>query len=339
MDLINDSVPGAWKSYERVGTRVFPKYFEDLKEAQREAILDKLPNLFTGKAFGYEPTPQSSFSGSFKTLPRRSPPPPYDEKIPVEKAAITAQFPNWDRGKVCGFSYPDTGVETRGSSTPIPGDAAPRARRQNQLLISKDDGSFKYQASLKRSLATTSFNMPENRPPLTRSDPIINQDTSFSDVLVMTDNMNKHYDEPFATPCSVASRRDTENMKHHAHRLARFDESRDIYNNVCSRLENMVTGRINEIARSSTQSASPIPTKDDSQNKEALTPKNVVVRCARALQSMLRGRVEERIVYGEPKNIVNHEMEWVDWLVEAAECGVLHLKVPGCKCRPEWVED
>ena len=58
--------------------------------------------------------------------------------------------------------------------------------------------------------------------------------------------------------------------------------------------------------------------------------------CAERLERWLVGSREERVATGEWKGVVEHEIEWVGWMVEAGRRGVLHVRRRGCRCRPEW---
>jgi hypothetical protein len=58
--------------------------------------------------------------------------------------------------------------------------------------------------------------------------------------------------------------------------------------------------------------------------------------CVRRLRDWLVRSREERIETGEWKGVVEHEIEWAEWLVEAAGRGVLHVRRKGCRCRPDW---
>ncbi|KAF2181737.1 hypothetical protein K469DRAFT_752617 [Zopfia rhizophila CBS 207.26] len=46
-----------------------------------------------------------------------------------------------------------------------------------------------------------------------------------------------------------------------------------------------------------------------------------------------------RIATGESPRFVEHELEWANWICEAAETGVMHVKEKGCKCRPDWASE
>ena len=58
--------------------------------------------------------------------------------------------------------------------------------------------------------------------------------------------------------------------------------------------------------------------------------------CVRRLRDWLVKSQQERIETGEWRGVVEHEIEWVEWMVRAAERGVLHVRRRGCRCRPEW---
>jgi hypothetical protein len=63
-----------------------------------------------------------------------------------------------------------------------------------------------------------------------------------------------------------------------------------------------------------------------------------VLGCAQKLRGILEKFQHERAETGECKDFIKHELQWAEWFVEASRVGVLHLKVSGCRCRPEWEE-
>jgi hypothetical protein len=151
---------------------------------------------------------------------------------------------------------------------------------------------------------------------------LIEQDSSFDDVVVMRDVGSFHLARPQRIlPCTRATREDTIRLKQSAKNLFKWDESGDVYAGLVERLEKMVYAAI-ERRRT---------------NDEALFPS--VTSCALKLRDFLIKIQEERIETGESRRFVEHEGEWTKWLVEASRTGVMHLKTKGCGCRPDWEED
>jgi hypothetical protein len=150
--------------------------------------------------------------------------------------------------------------------------------------------------------------------------PTIAQDSSFGDMVVVRDVGSFHIARPQKhLPCTSATREDTIMIKKAAKQLFKYNESPDIYARLVDRLERMVS--------------TSLQTQGDNGY---LAPAS---RCALKLQDYLLRTREWRIDTGELRVLVEHEIDWAMWLVEASRTGVMHLKGPGCKCRPEWEEE
>jgi hypothetical protein len=151
---------------------------------------------------------------------------------------------------------------------------------------------------------------------------LIEQDSSFDDVVVMRDVGSFHLARPQRIlPCTRATREDTIRLKQSAKNLFKWDESGDVYAGLVERLENMV---YTAIEKRRTNNEAPFPS---------------VTGCALKLRDFLAKVQEERLETGESRRFVEHEGEWAKWLVEASRTGVMHLKTKGCGCRPDWEED
>ncbi|KAH7348107.1 hypothetical protein BKA66DRAFT_576297 [Pyrenochaeta sp. MPI-SDFR-AT-0127] len=152
---------------------------------------------------------------------------------------------------------------------------------------------------------------------------VVATECSFDDVVVMRDVGSFHIARPQkALFCTKATREDTILLKNQAKvLLGMYTESGDIQAQMLSRLERMV---YNERQ------------KEDSSNRAEVSS---VTLCVLKLRDFLLKVKEDRIDTGEHRRLVEHEIEWARWLVEASYKGVMHLKVPGCKCRPDWEEE
>jgi hypothetical protein len=60
-----------------------------------------------------------------------------------------------------------------------------------------------------------------------------------------------------------------------------------------------------------------------------------ITQCAFKLHKVLLKVREERIETGERRNTVEHEVEWVKWLIEASRTGVVYVRTEQCTYRPE----
>jgi hypothetical protein len=151
---------------------------------------------------------------------------------------------------------------------------------------------------------------------------IIDQDSSFDDIVVMRDIGSFHVAKPQRIlACTQATREDTLRLKHRAKTLFKWDESGDVYAGLVGRVERMVYNDLEKRI----------------SGREVSTPS--VMQCASKLRDFLQRTQEERIETGESRRAVEHEVEWASWLVEASRTGVMHLKTKGCSCRPDWEED
>ncbi|CAN9387960.1 unnamed protein product [Alternaria alternata] len=143
---------------------------------------------------------------------------------------------------------------------------------------------------------------------------------SFDDLVVFRDVHSFHLARPQRhLSCTHASREDTVQLKARAHALlSRYTESASIQLALLTRLERMLY----------LEQRKPGATEDSVM--KALLP------CAERLERWLVRSGEERVATGEWRGVVEHEIEWVGWMVEAGRRGVLHVRGRGCRCRPEW---
>jgi hypothetical protein len=150
----------------------------------------------------------------------------------------------------------------------------------------------------------------------------IAQDTSFSDVVVIRDVGSFHMAKPQKRlPCTTANREDTIRVKYAAKSLLKYAESTEVYAQLVSRLEHMVYNSMQGSFGS------------------GLMATTNTTQCTLKLQDFLIRTKDGRVETGEHGRLVEHEIEWATWLVEASRTGVMHLKALGCKCRPDWEED
>lgn len=148
----------------------------------------------------------------------------------------------------------------------------------------------------------------------------IASDTSFNDVVVMRDVGSFYMARPQKVlSCTTATREDTIQVKIAAKKLLKYNESTSIYAELVSRLERMVHASL-----------------QSSDGSNLLTTATSATSCALKLQDFLLRSKTSRVETGEVRLLVEHEIEWATWLVEASRTGVMHLKAKGCKCRPDW---
>jgi hypothetical protein len=151
---------------------------------------------------------------------------------------------------------------------------------------------------------------------------VIRQDTSFADTVVVRDVGSFHVARPQKRlSCTTATREDTIRVKHAANLLLKYEESVEVCERLMARLERMVYAALKKPDRRGHNFAA------------------TATHCALKLRDFLVNNKQERMDTGELQHAVDHEIEWAKWLVEASCTGVMHLKVPGCNCRPDWEEE
>lgn len=147
------------------------------------------------------------------------------------------------------------------------------------------------------------------------------QNESFDDIVVLRDVGSFHIARPQKImECTIATREDTIHLKTQAKLLfQKYRESSEIQADLLSRLERMILAE---------------------QHTTYQQAKYVSIEaCTLRLQTFLSTIKVGRLETGEHPRLIEHEIEWAKWLVEASRTGVMHLKTGGCKCRPDWEED
>lgn len=161
---------------------------------------------------------------------------------------------------------------------------------------------------------------------------IIDPNSSFDDVLVCRQQGDHSFTSPSTKHCSAgANMNDITEAEYYAEKLLRERPGSDgICETMCSRLERMVNAKIT-IAKKEAKAK---------KKKKVVAPKPV--DAAIQLRKYLLDQKESRLEMGEVEEIVELELRWANWLVDVTKSGVMHLKVPGCTCRPElmaWDEE
>jgi hypothetical protein len=118
-------------------------------------------------------------------------------------------------------------------------------------------------------------------------------------------------------PCTRATEADAQRVQRNSKQLDKFYQSKKTQSNLTNRLQYMVDAELNAAEQEKRRAAS-------------------VVELAGRLQDFLQRISDERVATGESARWVNHELEWAEWVVDAAKSGVLHLKTRECKCRDHW---
>jgi hypothetical protein len=157
------------------------------------------------------------------------------------------------------------------------------------------------------------------RPP-SRDSATTVEDRSFDDLLVLRDVGSFHLGRPQRVlPCTRATREDTARLKYLASELIdKHSRSEDIQAELLARLGRMV---------------------HDEQESSFTETETSVAHCALKLRDFLLKIKEDRIETGELRSTVEHEVEWVKWLVEASRTGVMHVRTGECTCDPDWDEE
>ncbi|KAF1974457.1 hypothetical protein BU23DRAFT_553157 [Bimuria novae-zelandiae CBS 107.79] len=153
---------------------------------------------------------------------------------------------------------------------------------------------------------------------------VVNQQTSFEDVLVLRRQGDTSFTSPSTMPCSRGANMNDIAMseKRANHLLDAHSRSEEIGMSIASRLERMMQSKISKAIKEA---------KGKRQKVVPPSPTDTAI----GLRKYLLEQKEARLETGDDAATVEHELQWADWLVEATSCGVMHLKVPGCTCRPE----
>ncbi|KAF1829392.1 hypothetical protein BDW02DRAFT_592658 [Decorospora gaudefroyi] len=141
------------------------------------------------------------------------------------------------------------------------------------------------------------------------------------DFVVLRDVGSFHLARPQRIlPCTRATREDTLRLKLHARSLVdKFAESADVQAQLLGRLERMVY-------------------REQQNSFSVVDGAGSIVRCALKLRDFLLRVKEDRVETGEHRAVVEHEIEWAKWLVDASDTGVMHARSEGCRCRADWGE-
>ncbi|RMZ73158.1 replication factor c subunit 3 [Pyrenophora seminiperda CCB06] len=223
----------------------------------------------------------------------------FEKASPVQRQLTTAQPPQSEpkpKREGYGFSYSDSFMFDSDDYPDTECEWEPEKPEGSR-------GSAPYNPYLNRdgTISGTSF-----------------ENGSFDELVVLRDVGSFHLDRPQRRlSCTRATREDTVRLKRQAKMLmAKFDESSDVQAQLLARVERMVHAE---------------------RQKTGDTPgPNLMTHCALKLRDYLLKSKADRIETGEHRTHVEHEIEWIKWLVEASRTGVMHVRTEGCTCRPEW---
>lgn len=234
---------------------------------------------------------------------------------PSQEAPLEAPFvPHLSRPKKqregYGFSYSETFMRDSDEFPDTEGDTEANTEDEQEPRIpvntqTRNDQGLRHQT------------LPASPPDSTSGF----LDGSFEDIVVLRDVGSFHIARPQRKlSCTMATREDALRSKVRAKTLTRrYRESGDIQAGLLERLERMV---LNE----------------QQNGAEEHEESSLTFKCAQRLHHFLVHTKEGRIDTGEPTRLVDHQLEWAGWLVEASRSGVLHLRTRGCDCRPDWEE-
>ncbi|KAH7087782.1 hypothetical protein FB567DRAFT_353923 [Paraphoma chrysanthemicola] len=260
----------------------------------------------TGYGLSYNDSRLYSDLGRSPTPPRDSPDP---DRTPTKSfyAPLLSKPMKMDYGgpfdsmEMYSDEYPDTECEWNAEPAEV---VSPPRRKKARVTL-----------SVKEALSTKTT---RSKKPST----IIRQDTSFADAVVLRDVGSFHIAKPQKRlSCTTATREDTIRIKYMASQLLKYSESSTVCELLMARLERMVCAALKK--------------PDRRGHNVAAT----ATHCALKLRDHLVKGKEGRVETGELGKVVDHEIEWAKWLVEASCTGVMHLKVAGCECRPDWEEE
>ncbi|KAF2715327.1 hypothetical protein K504DRAFT_457502 [Pleomassaria siparia CBS 279.74] len=147
---------------------------------------------------------------------------------------------------------------------------------------------------------------------------VVDPDPEFDDLIVLAD-----IPYPFSggrLPCTRASTITTARMKAHAVSLMIYDESPELYSELMKRLDRMLDLEIEIVL----------------QDRMGLLPRPSLSKLARKMRDWLRKIEAGRITTGEELRVVEHEARLADFIVEACQEGVMHVRNRMCRCGTNW---
>ncbi|KAF2750454.1 hypothetical protein M011DRAFT_465205 [Sporormia fimetaria CBS 119925] len=122
---------------------------------------------------------------------------------------------------------------------------------------------------------------------------------------------------PAFLPCTPVNEPTTKRIKRAARDLCLYDESQEIFGKLHDRLKKMLDME----ARKARRDGRPVASIADLAGK---------------LLAWLEEIEEGRIRTGENPKYVEHELDWAEWIQEAAKARVLHVKTGKCQCKSEF---
>jgi hypothetical protein len=275
-------------------------------------------------------TPDASHSSSSsQSTTRASPVQPIHPQTSIYEAPVLTK--PGKRREGYGFSYsetfmydsddyPDTECEWEpNEQSPEPHSADSQSSSNPYLNW---DGTIEHQQP---DHAQHTHNFPQSQSstrPTSRDSTttIPTANPSFDDLVVLRPPGSFHLARPQRhLTCTHATREDALALRASAKLLiSKYTESSSIQLALLTRMERMMYLE---------------------QQKPGATEDSVaasLASCVRRLRDWLVKSKEERIETGEWRGVVEHEIEWVEWMVQACGKGVLHVRRKGCRCRPEW---
>jgi hypothetical protein len=117
--------------------------------------------------------------------------------------------------------------------------------------------------------------------------------------------------------CTKATKKDAIRLKSKALDLMQFPESEKIHAELLLRFERMFFVHAEMAQAEGTDMPS-------------------LVKVAMELRAFMHHIRPGRIITGELVSIIDHEIEWADWIYETCATGVMHLNSDYCDCKTEW---
>lgn len=117
--------------------------------------------------------------------------------------------------------------------------------------------------------------------------------------------------------CTTATKKDALRLKHQAMALMKYPESQTIHAEMIIRFQRMFF------------------VQAETAEMEGHDPPSLV-KIASELQAFMHHTRSGRIMTGELANIIDHEIEWADWIYETCQTGVMHIDSEYCDCKTEW---
>lgn len=208
-------------------------------------------------------------------------------------------------------------------------ECQPHAQQQDASKKKEiDDYGFRYE-----DMSDDGFESDDD-PSKAKEDSILDEEATTDDITVLRPHTGFKLLQPAEKlPCTTATIADAILSKSRAEELRAWEESELCYYQLGNRVERMTYTELEKF-----YAERKALRKEGKHDEASKLPKPNIHESCIKLRKWLEKSKDDRVQCGECPLFVEHELEWAQWLIDSAKSGVLHLRVKGCKCLPEWHE-